>query len=112
MYFAFIFIAIGAVIIYGVVVMLEVPGLAKERLGELEPLPVNLNEWVIDRESDEAKTALGRGLQRETRLWQDPSRGFLGKERLRSQVRYRNLKTDEIDETEPDRAFRRRRVKA
>jgi hypothetical protein len=45
MYFAFIFIAIGVVVIYGIVVMLEVPGLAKERLGELEPLPSDLNEW-------------------------------------------------------------------
>ena len=112
MYFAFIFIAIAAAVIYGIVVMLEVPGLAKERLGELEPLPGNLNEWAIDRESDDAKAALARGLQRETRIWQDPSRGFLGKERLRAQVRYRNLKTDEIDESEPDRPYRRRRIKS
>jgi hypothetical protein len=108
-YLLFLIIALVPIIIYGVIVMLEIPGLADERLGKLEDLPGNLNEWAIDRDSPEGHAALAAGLQRETRLWQDPAGGFLGREKLLLQTRYRDAKTDEIIRTDPDRRFRRKR---
>lgn len=97
--------------IYIAITLMEVPGMAEERLGRFEPLPANLNKWEIDRESEAGQAALKRGLQRETRLWQDPSGGFVGRERLIRQTRFRNVQTDEIDAVEPDVRYRRRRIR-
>jgi hypothetical protein len=110
-YIVLLLISIIGGIVYVVIVMMEVPGMADERLGVFEPLPENLNQWVIDCESDAGKAALERGQQRETRLFADPAGGFLGRERLLRQARYRNLRTDEIDSVEPDQPYRRKRVR-
>ncbi len=104
-------IALVGGVIYAAIVLLEVPGLADERLGRLEPLPQELNRWIADRESDAGRAALERGQVRETRIWKDPNGGFLGRERLWRQARCRNITTDEVEGVEPDERFRRRRVK-
>ncbi|SRR5690606_7113881 len=108
-YLTFLAIAIIPIIVYGIIVLLEIPGLAQERLGELEPLPEDLNQWKPDHETEAGKAALARGAVREVRIWLDPAGGWLGRERLMQQVRYRNLKTDEIEAVEPDKRIRRKR---
>ena len=110
-YIVLLLISIIGGLIYVVIVMMEVPGMAEERLGVFEALPENLNRWVIDRESEAGKAALERGLQRETRLFVDPAGGVLGRERLLRQARYRNLQTDEIVSVDPDQRYRRKRIK-
>lgn len=105
-------IALVGGIIYGVIVLLEVPGLADERLGRLEPLPSKLNAWVVDRESAAGKAALERGELRETRIWKDPQGGFLGRERLWLQARCRNPGNNEIVGVEPDVRYRRHRIRS
>lgn len=98
------------IIIYVLVVLMEVPGLAEERLGRLEPLPADHDQWKTDRETAAGKAALERGLERETRLYSQPG-GLLNRERLVLQSRYRNPNTDEIEGADPDVPYRRRRVK-
>lgn len=111
-YLVLLLISIVGGIVYVVIVMMEVPGMAEERLGVWEPLPDNLNQWTIDRESDAGKSALARGLQRETRLFLDPAGGLLGRERLLRQARYRSMTTGEVESVERDQRYRRRRIKA
>ena len=80
------FLALALVLcgIYAVIVLLEVPGIADERLGRLEPLPP-LNEWMADEASAEAQAAGAKGLVREERVFRDPA-GVFGR-RLVHQVR-------------------------
>jgi GNAT superfamily N-acetyltransferase len=80
-----------------------VPGAVEERLGELEGLPQNLGEWVVDESSPEAQGAAARGLTRERRTWRDPGKGWFGSDRLVLQVRYRDRATGAIQSAEPDR---------
>jgi hypothetical protein len=68
-------------------------------------------EWIIDETSSEAHAARGRGLQREQRTWREPGGGWLGRDRLLLQVRYRDLQSGAIHSAEPDRHLRRRRIK-
>lgn len=104
-------IALAAVALYLLVIFREVPGAVAERLGELEGLPPNLGEWTVDESSSEAQAARARGLQREQRTWREPGSGFLGRDRLVLQIRYRDLQTGAIHSAEPDRELRRRRIK-
>jgi hypothetical protein len=104
-------IALASLAVYLLVIFREVPGAVAERLGELEGLPANLGEWIIDESSSEAQAARGRGLQREQRTWREPGAGWLGRDKLLLQVRYRDLQSGAIHSAEPDRALRRRRIK-
>ncbi len=111
LYLMLLFVGIAAVAVYLLVVFREVPGAVTERWGELEGLPDDLGEWATDDESEAAVDAAQRGLKREVRTWREPGTGFLGKDRLLLQVRYRSLATGEIDSAEPDRVLKRRRIK-
>jgi hypothetical protein len=102
--------AVGA-LVYLLVVHREVPGAVEQRFGVLEPLPFNVGKWSIDAESEEGRAAAERGLTREERLFHDPSGGFLGRERLVRQVRYRSRATNAIVRVDPDVPVRRRRLK-
>ena len=105
-------IGIAAVVFYLLVIFREVPGAIAERLGELEGLPSDLGQWTADESSPEGKRALEQGLTRELRTWRDPGSGWLGRDRLLLQVRYRDRATGRVHSAEPDRELRRRRVKA
>jgi len=94
---------------YLLVIFREVPGAVEERLGTLEALPEDIGQWKADDSSDEGRAAALRGELREVRLWQHHSAGTSGKEGLVEQVRYRNLVTNEICRSEPDRPIKRRR---
>lgn len=98
------------IIIYVLVVLMEVPGLAEERLGRLEPLSADHDQWKTDRETAAGKAALERGLERETRIYSQPG-GLLNRERLVLQSRYRNPNTGEIEGADGDVPYRRRRVR-
>jgi hypothetical protein len=104
-------IALASLAVYLLVIFREVPGAVAERLGELEGLPQNLGEWIIDDSSSEAEAARGRGLQREQRTWREQGSGWLGRDQLLLQVRYRDLQSGAIHSAEPDRPLRRRRIK-
>ena len=106
-FLSFLALALLLCAIYAVIVLLEVPGLAEERLGRLEPLPP-LNEWIADEASAQAESARAEGLVREERVFRDAA-GLSGR-RLVHQVRYRDPRTDEIARGEPDRRYRRRRT--
>lgn len=111
LYLMLLFIGIAAVAVYLLVVFREVPGAVTERWGDLEGLPADLGQWVVDDESEAANEARERGLVREVRTWREAGTGWLGRDRLLLQVRYRNAETGEIDSAEPDRMLPRRRVK-
>ena len=108
--FLFMLAAIGA-LFYLLVIYREVPGAIEMRLGVLEALPGDINQWKVDEDSDEGKAAVQQGLKREVRLYLDPSGGFLGRSRLIRQVRYRNRATNAITRVEPDEVVKRKRVK-
>lgn len=107
MFYVFLLlIGVAGVAIYLVFVVREVPGLAAQRLGELEPLPPDLGKWKHDVESEPGKLAAGEGLRRETRVLWDEAAG-----KLVYQVRYRDAETNAIVRIEPERVERRRRIK-
>lgn len=107
-FYAFLMvIAIGGIALYIFVILREVPGAAEERLGAYEDLPDNVNKWEADETSPEGKAALAKGERREVRLYFAEQSG--GK--LLRQVRYRNLKTDEIERSDPDEVVKRKRVR-
>jgi len=105
-------IGLAAVAVYLLLIFREVPGAVAERFGDLEGLPQNLGEWVIDESSPEAQSAAARGLTRERRTWRDAGKGWFGSDRLVLQVRYRDRETGAIHSAEPDRELRRRRIKS
>jgi hypothetical protein len=105
-YVFLLLIGVASIAIYLVFVVREVPGLATQRLGELEPLPPDLGKWKDDVESEHGKLAVSEGLRRETRVLWDEASG-----RLVYQTRYRDAETNTIVRIEPERAERRRRVK-
>ena len=98
-------------VIYAVVAMLEVPGMADERLGVLEDLPQDVGEWIVDTESAQAIAAAKEGLTCETRLWIDPEGDFLKREKIMRQVRYLDPDTGDVVRSEKDVRVKRRRVK-
>lgn len=97
--------------LYLLVMYSSIPGAIDERLGALEPLPDNLGRWVTDTDSPEGRDAQAKGLTREVRTLHHPPSGLLGKERLVTQVRYRNAHSGEIERVEPERSAARRRRK-
>jgi hypothetical protein len=105
-------LAMVGVLFYLLVIYREVPGAVEQRFGVLEPLPGDVNEWKVDEDSPEGRAAVSRGLRRETRLYQDPSGGFLGRARLIRQTRYRNRGTNAITSVEPDVPVKRRRIRS
>ena len=111
LYFVFLGIALLFCVIYAVVVMVYVPGLADERLGELEELPEDVGEWNIDTNSAQAHSARAEGLICETRLWIEGGGDFLGREKILRQVRYLDPETKEVVLAEKDVRIRRKRVK-
>jgi hypothetical protein len=111
LYLMLLFVGLTAVAVYLLVVFREVPGAVTERWGELEGLPDDLGEWIRDLDSEAAIEARQRGLEREVRSWREPGTGWLGRDRLLLQVRYRNAETGEIESAEPDRVIPRRRRK-
>jgi hypothetical protein len=104
-------IAVIGVLFYLLVIYREIPGAVEQRLGVLEALPTDVNQWKTDEESPEGQAALRQGLRREVRLFQDPNGGFLGRGRLVRQVRYRNRATNAIARVEPDEPVKRRRIR-
>jgi hypothetical protein len=111
LYLMLLFIGIVSVAVYLLVVFREVPGAVTERWGELEGLPRDLGQWVVDDASEAAIEANERGLVREVRTWREAGTGWFGRDRLLLQIRYRDAATGEIDSAEPDRVIPRRRVK-
>lgn len=111
LYLMLLFIGISAVAVYLLVVFREVPGAVTERWGELEGLPEDLGQWVVDLDSEAANEARERGQVREVRTWREPGTGWFGRDRLVLQIRYRNADSGEIEDAEPDRVIRRRRFK-
>lgn len=112
LYLLLIFVGVAAVAVYLLVIFNEVPGAVSERWGELEDLPENLGEWTPDTTSEESIASAERGLTREVRTWRDAGGGWFGRDRLLWQVRYRDQQTGEIEEVEPDRVIKRRRLKS
>lgn len=109
---AFLLIATAlGTLVYLVLVHGSVPGSLDERLGELEPLPPNLGQWVPDDGSEALRGATREGFRREVRYLHVPASGLLSKEYLVRQVRYRNLATAEIGHVEPEQKTARRRRK-
>ncbi len=92
--------AIGA-IAYLAMFMSHVPGAADERLGKLQELPQELNEWVEDAKRTED------GLIRETRYLMSDTTTT----RLTLQVRLRDPNTRDIVRVEPEKNIKRRRVR-
>lgn len=110
-YFVFLLIPIALSVLYLLVVMMEVPGFAEERLGFLLHrrgfTPRDVNVWKPDHESAKAREAERENLVRETRVFRDPTGGFMRRGRYLWQVRYLDEETGEVVRTEPDRPLRR-----
>lgn len=113
MIFIFLVIAAGlGTAIYLMVMYSSIPGAVDERLGELEPLPQTLGQWITDTDSDDAKRAKDSGLERQVRILHSPAKGLFTKEQLITQVRYKNAQTGEIDRVDPEVRAPRRRKKS
>ena len=105
-FFATIFLV--PVVIYVIVAMMEVPGMADERLGVLEDIPDDVNEWKVDLDSPQAIKAKDDGLICETRLWIDTS---FNRKRIFRQVRYLDTESMDVVRFDKDIRVRRKRVK-
>ena len=112
MFFVFLLIvaALG-IAVYLVFIFKLVPGAAEERLGVLEPLPDDLGKWHVDEASELGRAALERNRKREERLFFEEGKGLLAQGRLVRQVRYRNLSSNAIEEVEPDKPVKRKRIR-
>lgn len=108
MYWFFLLVGLLFAVIYLFFFLREVPGAAKERLGELEPLPDSLGQWQLDEDSDAARQASSQGQLRETRLWQYDEQSARSS-RLVRQVRYRSIASGVVERVEPDEPVKRRR---
>ena len=112
MFYVFLgIVAVLGVAIYLVFIFKLVPGAAEERLGVLEPLPDDINQWHTDDQSELGKAALTRQRKREERLYFEEGKGLMAQGRLVRQVRYRNLTSNAIEEVEPDQPVKRKRIK-
>lgn len=96
---------------YLLVIFREVPGAIEERLGTLDALPEHVGQWRADEESSLGRAALQNGERREIRLWCQQGGGWFSSQRLYEQARYRNLVSNEIVRSDPDRPIRRQRRK-
>jgi hypothetical protein len=110
-YLFLVVVALGGVGVYLLFIFKLVPGAAEERLGVLEPLPDDVGKWRVDDESALGKAALSRGRKREERLYFEEGKGLFSQGRLLRQVRYRNLSSNVIEEIEPDRPVKRKRIR-
>ena len=110
LYLLLVLIALVPCVIYAIVVMLEVPGMADERFGVLEALPEDIGEWKPEPDEDAIPDAATEGLIRETRLWINPNDLF-GRKKMYRQVRYLDPETQEVLHTEKDVRIRRKRIK-
>jgi hypothetical protein len=108
-YFFVILVGALGVAIYLTVVLGAVPGAVDERLGKLEDLPGNLGEWVDEGEC--TLEGLARPVKRERRVLLESAKGFLGRERLVEQVRYRDGDGGKIVRIDPERRWARRRTR-
>ncbi|MCZ6835123.1 MAG: hypothetical protein O7G85_05050 [Planctomycetota bacterium] len=104
-------VALVPCVIYAVVVLMEVPGMADERLGVLEELPDDVGEWKLDTESEQARAAIDDGLICETRLWITTSIMQFNREKIYRQVRYLDPRTLDVVRSEKDIRIKRKRVK-
>jgi len=107
--FAAFFLLIG--LVYVVITLALIPGMADERLGRLEELPDNAGEWRDDVESPAGRAARDAGVTRQIRLWIDMNRDWLGRERILKQVRYID-DNGRLVRTEPDRRYKRKRIRS
>jgi hypothetical protein len=89
----------------------EIPGAVEMRLGTLEEIPGDIDQWKADEESDAGKAAAAKGLKREVRLYFDEKRGVLGSGAFVRQARYRNRATNEITGVDPDELIKRKRIR-
>lgn len=108
--FAIVFLFIG--LIYVIVSLMVIPGMAEERLGRFRrsgELPNDADHWRDDADSPAGRAARGEGLRRQTRLWIDADRDWLGRERILRQVRYVD-EQEQVIRTEPDRRIKRRHL--
>ena len=105
MFYVFLLIvaALGA-LVYVAFFMSQVPGATEERLGQLEPLPPHLGQWL------EVDTELAESRIKEVRHLLSESTGFAGP-RLIRQVRYRDPDSHEILEIEPEERIKRKRIR-
>lgn len=94
---------------YVIFTLLFVPGLAEERLGRLEDLPVDDGQWRTDAPSSHDAGSQQTGLRRETRYWID--RDWLFRERILRQTRYVDAATGKVVRVDPDVRVRRKRIK-
>ncbi|HEY5959540.1 MAG TPA: hypothetical protein VIV60_23450 [Polyangiaceae bacterium] len=108
MYWFFLLVALLFAVVYLFFFLREVPGAAKERLGELEPLPESLGQWQVETDTEAARDAAAVGQVRETRLWQYDEQSARSSKLVR-QIRYRNITSGVIERVEPDQAVKRRR---
>ena len=112
MFYVFlVIVAILGVAVYLLFIFKLVPGAAEERLGVLEPLPVDIGQWQVDEASELGKAARERNRKREERLFFEEGKGLMAQGRLVRQVRYRNLLSNAIEEIEPDQPVKRKRIR-
>jgi hypothetical protein len=111
-YLFLVLIAALGVGVYLLFIFKLVPGAAEERLGVLEPLPESVGKWQVDLDSAAGQAALSRGRLREERLFFEEGKGLLWQGRLLRQVRYRNTETKVIEEVEPEKRVKRRRIRS
>lgn len=108
MYWFFLLVGLLFAVVYLFFFMREVPGAAKERFGELEPLPENVGTWVVEQNTEAARLAQSLGQVRETRLWQYDEQNSRSN-RLVRQIRYRGLESGVVERVEPDEPVKRQR---
>jgi hypothetical protein len=111
LYIFVILLGLLGIAAYLLVIFREVPGAVEERLGTFEALPEHLGQWRNDEDSPQGQAALKQGELREVRLWQQHGGGWFASDRLYEQVRYRQLSSNEITRSEPDRLIKRQRRK-
>ena len=110
-YLFLLIVAALGVAVYLLFIFKLVPGAAEERLGVLEPLPKDVGQWQVDEASELGKAALERHRKREERLFFEEGKGLMAQGRLVRQVRYRNLTNNAIEEVDPDRLVKRKRIR-
>jgi hypothetical protein len=109
MYWLFLVVGLFFAALYISFILREVPGAAKERLGELERIPRDARIWQVESEGPAAEAAAQQGQLREVRLIQDDTSGTGNGAWLR-QVRYRGIESGVVERVEPDEKVKLRRI--
>lgn len=107
-YVILIGIAAVASLVYVTLLYGSVPGIVEERFGEYQ-LP-ELNRWVRDEDSEEARNAAKENLYREIRFLPKEA-GLFGGQQVIKQSRYRSVETDKIERVDKDEVIRLKRTK-